>query len=133
MNYKAHAAGAILTTASVYYIEMKLGASMNIALLISGGIIGGLLPDIDEPESFIGKMVRPLSGWIKRTVWHRTFTHSLVFIIITTLIAGMFDKTFAVGVELGMLSHIILDICDGRGTGVAFLYPICKKRLCKTK
>lgn len=57
-------------------------------LFVLGGIIGGILPDIDCPNSYIGKMAVPVSTLIgavqkksgKSKYRHRGLFHDLLFI-----------------------------------------------------
>ena len=66
-------------------------------------LIGGILPDIDY-----------LSDWILGTSIHRSFTHSLLFVIIafglTYLILKKYNKEkLSIFISIGVLVHIMLD------------------------
>ena len=127
MDYRVHTVGAIVAACGVGYLENKIGLQGNSLYLYSGAVVGGLLPDIDHPKSFTGRMILPLSDIIKEAVGHRTLTHSLLFAFIAGLIFSVYNIGFGAGVCIGILSHIILDLLTPKTTGVAFLYPFHKE------
>ena len=73
---------------------------------------GAVLPDIDTGSSFLGKKFRIFSKLLE----HRTFTHSLIFCALAALISPY--------LFLGVLSHIIMDMCNPKG--VQLFYPYGK-------
>jgi inner membrane protein len=85
-------------------------------------LFGSVLPDIDL-----------LSDLILKTVIHRTFTHSLLFVLLTSLIFYLVFSMMrnfkyklsplimTLSLALGMLTHILLDIFTM--PGVALLWP----------
>ena len=100
----------------------------NPGLCFTAGCLGGLLPDIDHPQSM-------LSGWIPGSgllgvfgVRHRSFTHSILFMVL--LVAGWFALTTRVAVPYplpvsflaGVASHIVSDMLTPQG--VRLLYPL---------
>lgn len=127
MDYATHSVTGILITSAIAYVSIELGSEVNSLALIGGGLIGSLLPDIDCPKSFIGRRTKLLSELLYNTIGHRTFTHSLPFTIVTMLIVGAVNRQFAAGIGLGILSHIFLDMFNGKG--VAYLYPVIKNRI----
>lgn len=90
-------------------------------------------PDIDIPQSKIGKILFPISIVLSKLVKHRTLTHSIVVITILFFIAiliwGM--NTIIVGLMLGSIFHIIGDLMTP--SGVALIYPISNKRFSPIK
>lgn len=131
MNITEHVtAGAALGYGASYatnFLGQYAGFEVSTLLLTGGAIFGAMLCDIDLPDSFIGHKVSLLSSFINACVGHRTLTHSIPFMIVVAYLFGMLSITLAVGVSLGILSHIILDMFNGRG--VAYLYPFVKKRI----
>jgi inner membrane protein len=100
----------------------------NPLLCLAAGILGGLLPDIDHPQSI-------LSGWIPGSgllgifgVRHRGFTHSVLFMVL--LVAGWFAASqrviipypVAAAALAGVASHILSDMLTPQG--VQLLYPL---------
>ena len=134
-GYKGHLSGGIFLGYGLVYLlsyKMKIICFYELTDLIwytLGLLFGALLPDIDLPQSFLGRFIAPISAMIYKTVGHRTFTHSIVFIFLVSLILSLFcTRHFVIGTVIGMISHIILDLLC-MGYGVAFLYPFYKKRI----
>lgn len=99
----------------------------NPVLCFAAGCLGGLLPDIDHPQSM-------LSGWVPGSgllgvfgVRHRAFTHSILFIVL--LVAAWFAASqrfvipypAAVSLFAGVASHVLSDMLTPQG--VMLLYP----------
>jgi len=90
-------------------------------------VIGSLLPDIDTPKSVIGKAIYPLALLLNRKYGHRTFTHSLVFVIITYILLNFIIHLFSLDDVIlrvflfAILSHLILDMVTVQG--VPLFYP----------
>jgi len=59
-------------------------ASVSVALgtadpaVLGAGAIASQLPDLDKSDSFMGRIIPPLSIWIEQKYAHRTVTHSLI-------------------------------------------------------
>lgn len=136
MKYLTHMLGGVaLTTGASIVAPSLLGPITPTALAV--GVIGSLLPDIDHPQSTISNMTlfsKVVSKSVALTTGHRGICHSLVFIVVVSLI---FHR-FAVGADptltayctawfaLGMLSHLLLDFLNPGG--VKMLWPIGKRR-----
>lgn len=84
---------------------------------IAGFYIGTLMPDIDNPNSMLGK-------FLHLPIEHRTWTHAIWLPIILSLLAIM--QRWLSWLVLGYMLHLIWDNFS-RG-GVCFLYPIKKYR-----
>lgn len=87
-------------------------------------LLGSLLPDIDHQHSTIGKHF----PFISKTLKHRGFTHSLLFICILVIfllqMQGL-NKIMLNGVTTGVFSHTFVDMFNP--SGVALLYPSRKR------
>ncbi len=91
-------------------------------------LLGSLLPDID----FLFVI---LFGSVK---FHRTFTHSLffvifiAFIIFLTLKKNSKRRLISLGLLLGGLLHILIDACEdtspATGMGIPLLWPFSQRR-----
>ena len=80
MTGKTHAScGALTGALTTQYFHTDLFTSVTILVLSTLAI---LLPDICHTQSKIGRRFRVLSFVIRLLFGHRTFTHSLAFIII---------------------------------------------------
>ncbi|MFY4776676.1 metal-dependent hydrolase [Metabacillus sp. RGM 3146] len=93
-------------------------------LLTAAGALGGLIPDICHSGSKIGRMAPLLAKIINVLFGHRTFTHSLLFLIIVNSLIAAFlpNDSIRAGILAGMVSHIILDA--GTKKGIKLFYPI---------
>lgn len=110
------------------HIEKFLFISSEISLIIFfyGALIGSLLPDIDEPNSSIGKKTRGISDFINLMFGHRGITHSLLFVTTLYLLAFLspsFLSPLFVGLALGSLAHIIGDMSTKESANFV-LYPV---------
>lgn len=132
---------------------------------ILGGMLGGMLPDIDEPESRIGAKLwfiswpiylfhlillilsallpngkmKMMANKFQKNTGHRYITHSLITWGIVCICFGLAGKYLfnynnfvdliarglLFGTCVGMLSHIIADMCSG---SVPLFCPIIEKR-----
>lgn len=131
-----------------------------LVLAVTGGaVLGSLLPDIDNPRSFISRKIPVFSllvglfqgaarvfscflpnkqeRYVRSVVGHRGITHSLTACLLVAGImaaAGVLFRTPAdsgyallgLGVLLGILSHILLDMVAG---GVPLFSPFLTGRI----
>ncbi len=128
------------------------------ALLITGAILGSLVPDIDNRNSSISRKWRLISffitagqyiirvisyllpkkqaKYVRSLIGHRGLTHSLMAAIIIPLcILGIgtllgwenLSVYAALGVGVGILSHLLFDIF---ANGVPLFMPFSIKRVC---
>lgn len=98
-----------------------------IALLIMGGLIGGIFPDIDNPKSHFGQLSKPVSTVIgkigkvtgKTGSHHRGIFHD-ISIYIAGLILSYLYAPFLLGFFLGAITHLFLDMFNPAGVPVFF-------------
>lgn len=91
--------------------------------------VGGLLPDIDHPESVIGRRVKILSHPLSAIFGHRGMTHSLLAVIgIGAVLVFMTSHSqysqfnwMIAPLCIGYLSHILGDALTP--SGVPLFYP----------
>lgn len=104
MNRQAH----ITTGALVGTLTGLVTGNPYIGLV--AGAIGGYIPDIDHPGSFLGFLVG-----------HRTITHKVEFVLAVSLVAAVagsiFGLQWVIGLSLfvGGISHLLLDACTKSG------------------
>lgn len=103
----------------------------NYGITISASLLGGLLPDIDNPRSTIGQVTKPISYLANKAVGHRTFFHSPLFLGILYLLLWQFCPlpqrylTFLLrGLMGGLIGHLFLDMMTTRG--IPLLYPFSR-------
>ncbi|CAM2772152.1 metal-dependent hydrolase [Helicobacter burdigaliensis] len=89
---------------------------------------GAILPDIDEPNSLLGKKTLFISHIIKAITGHRGLTHSLFFIVCIFLLAFLFSNfsLLIFGIALGVFLHILGDMMTF--SGVPILLPFSQKK-----
>jgi len=137
MRYQTHVITSI-TAAVVLHNTMDLPLSIGV---LAGVAVGSLLPDIDEPESYIGQRTRGVSDLIKLIFGHRGFTHSLLAALLAFFpyiimqypnLLGieipallLLLKPFFYGTGMGYMLHIAGDMFSK--SGVPLLLPFSKK------
>lgn len=139
------ATGFVAATAmSVYSPYMQQHIFLGIPL-IAGGWVGGLMPDIDHPNSTMGRRLWFLSRPINKIFGHRGFTHTILGLILSTL--GIFLLSFlvppaqtyiselitmfAIGYGLGYANHLFLDSLNPTGTPLFFPFTSKSFRLAR--
>ena len=98
-------------------------------------VLGSVLPDMDRPGALITRIpgLMPLSRWINVKYGHRTITHSLAALVITTLVIRLLQITIGWMESittiffLSFLSHLLFDMMTVQG--VPLFYP-WKKNPC---
>lgn len=101
---------------------------LEIPFYYGGLVLGSLLPDIDHPQSYLGRRLTPLSVPIFKLFGHRGITHSFLSLSILGIIlteSGYVNTYLSGGILLGYLSHLIADMFTP--TGIPLFYPMKKK------
>lgn len=127
MDFISHTTGGVLLGAGCIYLCRKVNIEPNTIALIGASAFGALLPDIDHPKSFLGSKVYIIPDLLYSFVGHRTLTHSLLFAFIIGAIGLYLNTWIGIGVFIGIISHILLDMLTP--SGVSFLYPFKKERI----
>lgn len=140
MNYKTHRLGGVcagfLVSNIMFQGDFSVEKFMLSSVFITGSYIGSMIPDIDHPNSFIGKKFKIISWSVNKTFKHRGFIHSplfwLIYTIFTMFISNYFQGfsqilyyQFCLGSSIGFLSHLLLDSLTL--SGIPLLYPLSKK------
>jgi membrane-bound metal-dependent hydrolase YbcI (DUF457 family) len=107
MHKPTHSIGGVLAgeAAAVYLTSVSSGgtpeAAINAGMMVAGGAVGGILPDLDVKIPFLK---------------HRGFSHTLYGALICTLsvfIVGLLGLPqaipFSVGLFFGYVAHLFLD------------------------
>lgn len=123
MRYKTHIVSSL-----------TLGAGISIAFnypfhigYVMGLTFGSLLPDIDEPNSYIGRRSFGIASYVKRKYGHRGITHSLFAWILLTLFCLLYPSPLTIGISCGYLFHLMGDFFSVQSIPV--LAPYSYKRL----
>ena len=127
-------------TATTHYAFSYLlcaAAGVEPATALTASLLS-LLPDIDHPESTIGRVFRPVSKKIQQKYGHRTITHSLFAIMVLSAAllplhllprllqwGGPFWTGLYGAALLAFSSHIFIDLFNK--SGVKFFAPFSQK------
>lgn len=85
-------------------------------------LLGALIPDIDSRQSYVGRLVPPLSTWIGNRFGHRTLTHSLVAQVTVFVVAWfLLPAGFFMALMAGWVSHVFGDMMTK--SGVCWFWP----------
>ncbi|AKP45944.1 metal-dependent hydrolase [Bacillus smithii] len=121
MEGKTHIVGG-LAAGSLY---LNLGGAVGHEALFFGSLaLGALIPDIDHTGSLIGRKVPLIDNIISTVFGHRSFTHSLLFLVLAFFLFQQtsWPKDIELGILMGMFSHMVLDMLTKQG--VKFLWPL---------
>lgn len=118
MTGKTHLVGGVASA-----LVVASATSYDPTTLIISGAVGGLLPDICHSGSKIGRKLPVVSRIVNIIFGHRTFTHSLLFLLIIWILSETFltNESITYGLLTGMVSHFILDAATK--SGIKLLYP----------
>ena len=127
-------------------------SALDLSIFYGAVTLGALLPDIDEPNSTIGRKTIGISNAIKTLCGHRGLTHSIAFIALVSLLSllacalggdilreipliasyvevanlqGDNIEIFAFGLVLGCVFHLIGDMLTI--SGVPLMLPFNAK------
>jgi inner membrane protein len=84
---------------------------------------GSLLPDIDHPQSALGRIFFFISYPFNKWFGHRGLLHSLVVWVPFTLLGYLWQPFFLLGA--GAISHCVIDCLNV--SGVQLMHPITEK------
>lgn len=97
-------------------------------------VAGSLLPDLDHPQSWVGRRVRVVSRPLAAVLGHRGATHSLLAVLGAALLLRSHGVGRAVSWPLvvGYLSHLGADLLTPAGLRLAWplrgsvAVPVCR-------
>lgn len=116
---KTHIVGGV--AASLAFAQV---GNLDPVIMMGAGVVGALLPDICHGGSLIGRKMPLVSKIVNMLFGHRSFTHSILFLVIIAylLISYVPSEAVRVGFLVGMVSHFILDMATKNG--IKLLFPI---------
>jgi inner membrane protein len=97
-------------------------------------VAGSLLPDIDHPQSWVGRRTRPVSTALAAALGHRGITHSAIAVVGLTLLllhVG-YQRAVVSALAVGYLSHLAADMLTPRGLRLTWplrttwALPLCR-------
>jgi inner membrane protein len=81
-----------------------------------------LLPDLDSRQSYVGRVVPPISNWLGQRVGHRNLTHALVAqALILTPAWFLLPEGYFIALAAGWISHSLIDMMTL--SGVCWFWP----------
>ncbi|MFA5303299.1 MAG: metal-dependent hydrolase [Candidatus Nanoarchaeia archaeon] len=95
-------------------LSFLFGLKANMWLLIFS-----LIPDIDNPNTLLGKFLPGISDYLYKTFGHRGLFHSIYWSLLLGLLS--FVETNCLFMFVGYTSHIVLDLFTP--SGVQLFYP----------
>ncbi len=117
MEAKTHLMFALVASIIVVYFIPQLLFYVPLILF------GSLLPDIDHPNSKLGRKIWPISKLINWVFGHRGFLHSIFFVLLISIPIGIyFGFSFGFAIAIGILSHLLSDALTV--SGIALFYPL---------
>lgn len=122
MRYKTHIVSSLTLGAG---ISILINYPFHIGYVI-GISFGSLLPDIDEPNSYIGRRSFGLASYINKKYGHRGITHSLFAWSFVSIICLLYPIPLTLGVSLGYLFHLVGDFFSVRS--IPIFAPLNNKR-----
>ena len=131
MQGVTHMAGGA-AFAAVYTLAALPGLSIGQeAAIIGVGALGGLIPDIDHPNSKISHKLKPVSAIVSMMFSHRGFFHTPILYLVLwalweMLCPGAGYLMYGRILFLGIASHLVLGSLSPGGVPVFF--PFSKKR-----
>lgn len=126
MTYRTHIIGGAALAVLVHKYGLHV-PEIEMIGYYAGAMVGSLLPDLDHPHSWISHKTVILYYPFQQ-FGHRKATHSLLAVILLlTLLNFLFGiNNITLGIGLGYLSHLILDMLNP--LGVPLLYPFIKHK-----
>ena len=142
MTYKTHLVGgavaAMLLTlaASEQELGLKPFTTPEFFGVLTASLLGSLAPDIDQgKKSKAGAMVKPVASVCSKCFGHRTFCHSVWFLLLLYfIIRGIFPSMafFGLAFCIGGASHLLLGggVCWRIGRSMCFVWrwSVCLRR-----
>lgn len=119
MTGNTHIIGGIAASLALAQVT-----NYNPVILVGAGVIGALLPDICHGGSKVGRTFPLVSKIINTLFGHRSFTHSLLFLILIAALLRSFvtNESVVAGILVGIVSHFVLDMATKNG--IKLMFPL---------
>ena len=109
---------------------LQIGDTLEEKLLFMSFVaLGSVFPDIDEPQSFIGKKLPVVSHFLSFSFGHRGLTHFCVFPMLIFSVFAWFvpNLDLLVAFCLGVYLHQVGDMLTNSGIQ-GYFYPMASER-----
>lgn len=130
---KSHISLGLIGGICAYPLAQKCGIAKEfyLSLLLPLILLGSLLPDIDEPKSFIGRKFPLISRIFSISFSHRGFTHFLIFPLIFVAVGAILAHEIITpcffALSYGIFLHQIGDMMTISGIPHYF-FPLSRKK-----
>lgn len=130
MNFVNHIAFGLFSANTA--LSLSNAEITNDIASIGVCVLSSIIPDIDHPNSLIGKITYPISKFIYSRFGHRTLTHSLFFVSLTVVSFFLFENLifskirYSAIYAISIFSHVLLDMLTT--DGVEVMFPFSKTR-----
>ena len=123
----------------MYYTHLAFGLLSGLIFrqIVGGGnkyiflglvLVGALIPDLDHPDSKIGKKLGIVSKIIEKAFGHRGLMHTFYFaVILPGIIYYAAGASYGIAVFVGYMSHLFIDGFTKQG--INFLHPVTRLHL----
>lgn len=125
MGYTHAAIGCVLALGVHHVFPQALGNSPEV---LGMAALGSLAPDIDEPQSLLGKKLAVIAHPLKLLFGHRGFTHSLAALgLVIAVLVGLsytdyrIRPSYGLAFVLGYAGHLLADALTS--SGAPLLWP----------
>lgn len=138
MNGICHKIGGTVSGVITTYLICPEITLPVIATSVVASQLGSLIPDIDEPNSILGKKVKLLSKGLKTIFGHRGIIHTPIFLVLLSFIIFYFGRKYVppdyesyfylafINFNVGYVSHLFLDMLTP--AGIMLFYPFSKNK-----
>lgn len=132
MTGKTHMAIGTAVTAGIL-IQADAKSAVLMIGAMAGSMVGSLFPDIDTPQSTIGRKCLPVSVILNHMLGHRGVLHSPFFAgaagvmcyLLAVKIPVALITFFLQGMMIGWVMHLAADFLTKQGLPI--FYPLSKK------
>jgi inner membrane protein len=129
LKFRTHLVFALL----IWIVVVKLASGeVGIEGLVFAAL-GGLFPDIDVPQSWIGRKIGFLSNILNFFFGHRGFFHSVFAgVLLSVLVWLLFGNWYHFTFFIGYISHLFMDGLTKEGVRPFYPFEYKIKGLIKT-
>ncbi len=101
----------IINSIAIVSIPLANGVKIdfNYILFLLLVAIGSLIPDIDEPNSLLGRKLKFLSYPINIFFGHRTITHNILIFLSLTIYSYIQGYIYLFALCIGIMLHLLQD------------------------
>lgn len=118
----------VATAGFLVYVDVVTSGQWGLTLDVAIGwlltMVGSLLPDLDHPDSTLGKRFKFISYPISALFGHRGITHSLIAVAGVSYAAYTFQSVVISWLAMGYLLHFVGDYLTP--SGVPLFYPFSR-------